>query len=205
MSFKNYTFQELVEIFTEERILNRATDIKKFLSDFSEQKEFVQGSFQMGYPIDELAMALCLEGFNLFANFTKPFLKEEHFSNKYKVASNLIFTVLMFDGLFVADKEVAEIDIRKQRVAFALYVATMVLSLQDSSHQNWFNRYLNTNSGIVSDDFDTLQEHFIYYLTHLNISDLLQYPVVLLSIFLHSFTMWWRFDGDTRKFPEHQL
>ncbi len=198
MAIKLFSEQEILDFFGEEKINTRYSDILKCLNDYT-----LHNKLQLVNSIENVSYTICLDSFNLFLNFTKPFIDKDKFANKYKIAANLIYTVIL-SNIFI-DEQPKELENRKKNVDFGLYMASLLLALNETKKPNWFHKTLGTNVEIVNDDFDTIQEHFLYYLTHLNVTEQTQPPIVLLSIFLHSFTLWWQWDGNNKAFSSAQL
>lgn len=181
--FTEAQYFDLISVYGQEKIKERISYFDQYLKDFT--NHFPTITFENK---ENSSTILAISYFQLHNIFVKPYIREDKYSNSFKIASCTIFTILNCNLLFENNK-----DPRDTNLKFALFCAEQILFNFNTKIYSAFNSYLNNRVEVLNDIFDNLQEHNFYFLKHFTFEENKALPIILYSLFLQSFYQWLQF------------
>ncbi len=183
----NYSTNELndsISIFGKQKIKERIEYFKLYLQSFIEQYPTIN----LSESIDDCALIYALEYFKNSAKYIKSYLENDKLSNRYKIASCSVFTIISLELMTIPTNSSHDINLK-----FAKYVCYQTLFSFNKNYFKLFDSYLNSNASKISDEFDRIQNHHKSYFDNFSLAEYKYLPIMLYSLFLQSFIQWIEF------------
>ncbi len=182
--YSELEFNDTLTVFGSEKVLKRINYFTKYLAAFKTKFPTII----LKESLEDCSIVYALEYFKNANNFVKNFLDEINFSNRYKIASSALFTIISLELISHNTYLSREINLR-----FAKFVCYHTIFAFDENHFDIFESYLNSNVEIVNDKFNNIQEHHNFYLNNFSFEERNYLPIMLYALFLQTFIQWIEF------------